>query len=111
MTNVEITYCDIDRLYYIRRNDKDIHYQQDKPNDTDIIEASMSDNWAERFEDMRQGKRVRVSMRIFYDMLGSVPPIRQTAESFYCGEAYSDNLYYFFEKVDGKYYGQLKELV
>ena len=44
-------------------------------------------------------------------MLGSVPPIKQTANSFYCGEPYSGNTYYYFEKEqDGFIYGQLKSI-
>ena len=112
MGHTEITYCNVDKLFYIRHNNEDIHYQQTKPNDTDIIEALISDNWKARFDDMGAGKRVRVSTRIYWDMLGSVPPIKQTANSFYCGEPYSGNLYYFFyiDENNGKRYGQLKEL-
>lgn len=108
---VEITYCNVDRLFYIRRNGKDIHYQQKRPNRNELVEALISDNWDERFKDMRKGKRVRVSQRIYYDMLGSVPPIKQTANSFYCGEAFSGDLHYYFEKCeDGFIYGQLKSI-
>jgi hypothetical protein len=109
---VDVLYCNVDRLFYIRRNNKVIHYQKTKPNETEIIEALMSDNWKARFDDMREGKRVRVSDRIYWEILGAVPPIKQTANSFYCGEAYSGNLYHYFEKdeQDGKIYGQLKPL-
>ena len=111
MGHTEITYCNVDKLFYIRHNDEDIHYQQTKPNDTDIIEALISDNWQARFDDMRAGKKVRVSARIYWDMLGSVPPIKQTANSFYCGEPYSGNTYYYFVKEqDGFIYGQLKSI-
>lgn len=37
MGHTEITYCNVDKLFYIRHNDEDIHYQQTKPNDTDIL--------------------------------------------------------------------------
>ncbi len=110
MGQAEITWCNVDRLFYIRRNGEDIHAQQTKPNDTDIIEALMSDDWQKRFDDMRSGKRVRVSERIYWDMLGAVPPKKQTANSFYCGECYSGDLYYYFEKIEGKVYGQLKSI-
>ncbi len=106
----KITWCNVDRLFYISRNGDDIHHQQEKPTETDIIEALMSDNWEARFNDIKSGKKVRVSDRIYYSMLGSVPPIQQKLGSFYCGEPYSDNLYYFFSTEDGKRYGQLKEL-
>jgi len=108
--NVVVNWCNIDRLFYLQNNGEEIHHQQNKPTETDIIEALVSDNWASRFEDMQSGKRVRVSDRIFYQMLGSVPPIKQQLGSFYCGEAYSGNLYYFFNTEDGKRYGQLKQL-
>ena len=109
---IETTYCDIDKMFYIRRNGEDLHAQKSRPTQTDIIEALKSDIWKARFDDMREGKTVRVSSRIFYDMLGSVPPKRQTENSFYCGEAYSGNKYYFFyvDKNDGKRYGKLKEI-
>lgn len=109
---IEIAYSNVDRLFYIRRNGEDIHAQKSRPNQTDIIEALKSDNWKARFDDMRSGKKVRVSSRIYWDMLGSVPPIKQTANSFYCGEPYSGKKHYFFylDENDGKRYGQLKEL-
>lgn len=104
-----INFCNVDRLFYIYRNGEEIHAQQTKPNETELIEALKSDNWKQVFEEMKEGKRVRVSMRIYYDILGSVPPIRQTSKSFFCGEAYSGNLHHYFEREeDGKYYGQLK---
>lgn len=109
---IETTYCDVDKLFYIRRNGEDLHAQKERPTQTDIIEALQSDNWKARFDDMRSGKKVRVSSRIYWDMLCSVPPKKQTANSFYCGEAYSGNKHYFFylDENDGKKYGQLKEL-
>lgn len=109
---IEITYSDVDRLFYIRRNGEDLHAQKERPTQTDIIEALQSDNWQARFDDMRSGKKVRVSERIYWDMLCSVPPIKQTANSFYCGEPYSGNLHYFFylDENDGKRYGQLKQV-
>lgn len=108
---IEISYCNVDKLFYIRRNNEDIHHQKTRPTQTDIIEALMSDNWKARFDDMRGGKKVRVSARIYWDMLGAVPPIKQTANSFYCGEAYSGNLHYYFEREDdGFIYGQLKPI-
>lgn len=109
-TNVVVTWCNVDRLFYLSNNNADIHHQKEKPNETDIVEALVSDNWESRFEDMRNGKKVRVSDRIFYEMLGSVPPINQKLGSFYCGEPYSRNLHYFFSTEDGKRYGQLKSL-
>jgi hypothetical protein len=110
--SVTISYCNVDDLFYIRINEEDIHSQQTKPNDTDIIEALMSDNWAARFDEMREGKRVRVSNRIYYDMLCSVPPLKHTANSFFCGEAYIGSLHYYFEvdENNGKRYGQLKNI-
>jgi hypothetical protein len=108
--SAKITWCNVDRLFYVHHNDEIIHHQRTKPNDTEIIEALISDRWAERFEDMRNGERVRVSERIYWEMLGSVPPIKQTANSFYCGEAYSGSYHHFFEKVNGYCYGQLKPL-
>jgi hypothetical protein len=106
----EIKWCNVDRLFYIHHNGNEIHYQKTKPNETEVIEALMSDNWKARFEDMREGKRVRVSERIYWDMLGSVPPIKQTANSFFCGEPYSGNYHHFFEKKNGYCYGELKPL-
>lgn len=110
---VTTNYCNVDKLFYINRNGEEIHSQETNPNETEIIEALQSDNWSARFDDIRAGKTVRVSDRIFYDMLSSVPPVRQTATSFYCGEAYSGNKYYFFyrNENDGKRYGKLKEIV
>lgn len=109
---IEIAYSDVDRLFYIRRNSEDIHAQKTRPTQTDLIEALRSDMWMARFDDMREGKRVRVSRRIYWDMLGSVPPIKQTANSFYCGEPYSGSAHYYFEREsDGKIYGCLKNLV
>jgi len=109
---IEVTYSEVDRLFSIIRNGEDLHAQLLRPTKTDIIEAYASDDWMERFKDMREGKRVRVSARIYWDMLGSVPPLKYTGKSFYCGEAYSGNKHYFFEldEEDGKRYGQLKEL-
>ena len=109
-TNVVVNWCNVDKLFYLSNNAQDIHHQKEKPNETDIVEALVSDNWESRFEDMRNGKKVRVSDRIFYEMLGSVPPINQKLGSFYCGEPYSRNLHYFFSTEDGKRYGQLKTL-
>lgn len=109
--NVVVAWCNVDRLFYIRHKGEDIHHQKIKPTETDIIEALASDNWNSRFEDMRSGKKVRISDRIFYEMLGSVPPIKQKLGSFYCGEPYSGSLYYYFSTdEDGKRYGQLKTL-
>lgn len=109
---VKTSYCNTDKLFYISRNGEEIHSQKEKPTQTDIIEALQSDNWKARFDDMREGKTTRISDRIYWDMLCSVPPIKQTANSFYCGEAYSGNKYYFFyrDENDGKRYGKLKEL-
>ncbi len=110
--NVVVTWCNIDKLFYLSSNDNEIHHQKEKPTEIDIIEALASDNWKSRFEDMRSGKRVRISDRIFYDMLGSVPPIKHKLGSFYCGEPYSGNLHYYFStEEDGKRYGQLKALI
>lgn len=108
---IETSYCDVDKLFYIRRNGEDIHIQKTLPTQTDIIEALMSDNWSARFNDMREGKRVRVSERIYWDMLCSVPPLKQCQNSFYCGEAYSGNKHYYFEKDEnGIIYGELKSI-
>ena len=108
--NTQIKYCNIDRLFYIEHNGEEIHAQPTKPNETELIEALSSDNWGARFDDMRGGKKVRVSDRIYFDMLGAVPPKKQTANSFFCGEAYSGNLHYYFSLEDGKRYGQLKPI-
>jgi hypothetical protein len=106
-----VKYCNINKLFYIYRNGEEIHAQQTKPNETDVIEALKSDNWKQVFEQMANGERVRVSMRIYFDMLGAVPPIRYRNGSFYVGEPYSDRLHHFFEREqDGKYYGQLKQI-
>ena len=109
---IEIAYCGIDKLFYIKRNGEDIHQQQTRPNETELIEALQSDNWENRFNDMRAGKKVRVSCRIYYEMLGSVPPLKQTANSFYCGEPYSGNTHYYYERDEktSKIYGQLKTI-
>jgi hypothetical protein len=107
---ITTSYCNVDKLFYIRRNNEDLHSQQTRPTQTDIIEAIKSDNWKARFDDMREGKKVRVSERIYYDMLGSVPPLKYTQNGFVCGEAYSSNVYYHFWKEDGIIYGQLKQV-
>ena len=111
MTNAEIKYCNVDRLFYIHYKGEAIHSQKTKPTDFELLEALMSDAWQPRFNDMRERKTVRVSDRIYYDMLGSVPPIKHTSSSFYSGECYSGNLYYFFWiDSDGKRYGKLKTI-
>jgi len=112
MNDVKITYSNVDSGFYIIRNDDDLHFQQTMPTDTDIIEALASDNWTARFDDMKEGKTVRVSDRIYYSMLESVPPAKYTSNGFYCGEAYSGNLYYYFyrDENDGKRYGKLKPI-
>lgn len=108
---IAVSYCSIDRLYYISLDGKQIHHQPRLPTTTDIAGALDSDDWIERFLDMRHGRRVRVSKHIYSEMFGSVPPIHQTAASFYCGEPYSGDKYYYFEKAnDGFIYGQLKKL-
>lgn len=109
---VTVSYCNVDKLFYISRNGEEIHSQKTKPNETELIEALASDNWKARFDAMREGKTVRVSDRIYWDMLCSVPPIKQTHNSFYCGEPYSGGLHYFFYKDenDGKRYGKLKSI-
>ena len=109
---IDIAYSNVDRLFYVRRNGEDIHSQPTRPTQTDLIEALISDNWGARFEDMRKGKTVRVSDRIYYDMLGSVPPAKYTPNAFYCGEPYSGNLHYYFyrDENDGKRYGKLKSI-
>lgn len=107
---VAIIYCNVDKLYYIQRNGEDIHHQQTRPSQTDIIEAIKSDNWKARFDEMRDGKKVRVSERIYYHMLGSVPPLKYTPSGFICGEAYSGDVYYHFWKEDSIIYGQLKQV-
>jgi hypothetical protein len=107
---VSIKYCSIDNLYYIERNNEVIHYQQTRPTQEDINEAIESDNWSARFKDMAEGKTIRISERIYYDMLNSVPPIKQTSTSFYCGEAYSGNTHHFFFKQKGKCYGHIKAI-
>jgi hypothetical protein len=106
-----VKYCSIDKLFYIYRNEEPIHAQTKKPTEPEIIEALNSDNWQQVFKQMANGERVRVSIRIYFDMLGVVPPIKYHNGSFYVGEPYSGRLHHFFEREhDGKYYGQLKEL-
>jgi len=107
---VIITFCEVDKMFCISRNNNELHHQKGKPTQTDIIEALMSDNWSSRFEDMRRGKKVRVSDRIYYDMLGSVPPLKAIPDGFVSGEAYSGNTYYHFWREDNFIYGQLKEV-
>lgn len=111
MKEVNITHCSTNDCFLILVNDDVVHEQQSSPTETDVIEAVKSDRWKERFEEMQSGMRTRVSERIYYDMLGAVPPAKYTAKGFYCGEGWSGNLYYLFEKDDdGKYYGELKSL-
>ncbi len=108
---IETIYCEVDKLFYIKRNGEEIHAQKSRPNETELIEALKSDNWQARFDDMRSGKRVRVSRRIYWDMLGSVPPLKQTSNSFFCGEPYSgDKHYYFIREEGGKIFGELKKV-
>jgi hypothetical protein len=109
-THYEVRYCNIDKLYYIYKGENYIHHQQTKPKYIEWMAAIQSDQWNEVFKQIKEGKKVRVSDRIYYNMLGAVPPIRQTLGSFYCGECYSDNLYYYFETIEGKRYGSLKPL-
>ncbi len=109
---VSVKYSEIDRLFYIEFQETTIHAQQSQPNETEIIEALISDNWEKRFEAMRKGERVRISNRIYYEMRDSVPPLRFKTNSFYCGEPYSGNYHYYFEiEDDGKRYGLLRKLV
>lgn len=108
--SVVIKYCDTDKLFSIEFNGNTIHRQSEKPNETEVIEALGSDNWLERFQDMRSGKKVRVSDRIYYEMLECVPPIKHTPNSFFNGEAYKGSLHYYFSVEDGKRYGQLKSI-
>lgn len=103
-------WCNVDQLFYIQLNDEDIRSQKSKPTNEDLKAAFESDQWQTVFDAMRKMRRVRVSDRIYYEMMGAVPPKKQTATSFYCGECYSGNLYYYFEIVDGKRYGQLKAI-
>jgi len=107
---VTISWSAPDRLFYINRNKETIHSQKTLPNQMELIEALQSDNWTARFGDMREGKRVRVSDRIYWHMLECVPPIKQTVNSFYNGEAYSGDHYYYFETKNGKRYGELRPL-
>jgi hypothetical protein len=108
---VNVSFCNIDKLFYIYRNEEQIHAQLEQPTETDLVEALQSDDWKHVFEKMRDGYRVRVSMRIYFDMLGCVPPIRYKNGSFYVGEAYAGRFHHFFEREkDGKCYGQLKQL-
>lgn len=107
---IELSYCNIDKLFYVRRNDEIIHYQKDKPNQTEIVKALGSDDWKSVFDQMRGGKKVRVSYRIYYEMLGCVPPRKTWNNGFAVGEAYDGNIYHHFWKEDGFYYGQLKQL-
>lgn len=54
-----------------------------------------------------KGTFVEVSEQLFYDALGSVPPIYIASNMFQMGEAYSNDLYYTFFSDGGKYYGCL----
>ncbi len=108
---VIVSFCNIDKLIYIYQNDKLIHAQLEQPTETDLVEALQSDDWEHVFKKMRDGERVRVSRRIYDDMLGCVPPIQYKNGSFYVGEAYDGRFHHFFEiEKDGKCYGQLKQL-
>lgn len=106
-----ISYSQTDQVFYVFRNGEEIHYQKTKPTNYELTTALLSDEWDHVFKMIKSGYKVRVSERIYWEMMGSVPPIKQTATSFYCGEAYSGTKYYYFEKVDGFCYGQLKELM
>ena len=112
---LSVSYCNIDKLYYIRRNEQDVHHQQTKPTETELLEAYHSDQWKDVFNAMAAGERVRVSERIYHDLMECVPPIYgKKSGSFYCGEAYSHNsngaTYHYFETVEGKRYGQIKNI-
>lgn len=116
----ELTFCNIDRLFCLSRKEEffqdgeTIQSFKELPTTEEIEEAVNSDKWEEVFAQMKEGKRVRVSSRIFHDMLGSVPPLHhywgEEKQSFFCGECYSGNKYYYFERINGIYYGELKEL-
>lgn len=106
---IEITYCNVDRLHYINANGETIHSQINKPTEEEVNLAVQSDEWDKVFNSMREQK-TRVSERIYWDMLGCVPPIRHNGSSFFCGEAYSGNKYYFFWKECGFCYGELKAI-
>ena len=108
---IKTTYCEVDKLFYIRRNGELLHVQKSRPSQTDLIEVLKSDNWQARFDDMRSGKKVRVSNRIYWHMLGCVPPIKQTSNSFFCGEPYCGNRhYYFVRQDDGRIFGELRKI-
>lgn len=111
MQNITTTYSAVDRLYYVRKNDEVIATIRNKPTESDLIEIEWSDNWQSVFLSIKKGNKTRVSSRIFSEMLGAVPPIQFNGESFYCGECYSGNLYYYFSTdKDGKHYGELKPI-
>jgi len=63
---------------------------------------------------MKNGNEVRVSDRIWDDMLESVPPlkfqVKPNSTSFFCGEPYSDQFYYFFERRNGFRYGSIRHI-
>lgn len=110
-SHLTVKYCAVDKLYYVYKNDEEIGYTAQAPTEAELIEMDWADNWEAVFTQMRNGKKARVSERIYQDMLGAVPPIKFNGSSFYCGECYSGNLYHYFEKQpDGKIYGQLKPL-
>jgi len=110
MENLKITFSPIDRLYYITQNDQEIHYQTGKPTEQDIAAAVFSNDWEARFKEIKKGKEVRVSDYIYYSMLESVPPKKHKGNSFFNGECFHANYYYFFEKRDGFCFGSLRDI-
>lgn len=113
MLHITVNYCGIDRLFYIYSHEATIHTQQTKPTQKDIDDAVLSDQWNARFKDMRNGNEVRVSERILDDMWGSVPPIKVNIKpnmSFFCGEPYAGDYYYYFESKNGFKYGSIKNI-
>lgn len=113
MLHITLSYCTVDKLHYIYSHEVTIHTQKKKPTLEDINNAVAADQWNARFKDMRNGIEVRVSERIWDDMFGSVPPINVNVKpnmSFFCGEPYSEDYYYYFESRDGFKYGSIKNI-
>lgn len=110
-SHLTVKYCAVDKLYNVYKSDELIGSLTTKPTENDLFEMLVSDNWKYVFEQMGKRKRTRISPRIFEQMLGAVPPIKFNGSSFYCGECYSGNLYYYFNtEPNGEMYGQLKPL-
>jgi hypothetical protein len=66
--NPTVSYCSVDRGFYIRSFGNNIHFQIARPTAQDVNEALKSDDWTEVFKRIGLGKTVRISTRIFHMM-------------------------------------------